>query len=174
MRVPVTTETTPITPPTRSTRAAPTTPIGPAGPADAGESALFRAASVGIGAIWLAVVVISVFSPDLVTGSEPAHIPLVAMVTWLWGVIPSGSLVITLLGVRGRPDLLGSVWLLVGDVAALWAVAAAVAVFGPEMVTGSDPTRVPICALLAPIAATVLTTTGCQLLNSLDGRHTRS
>ena len=146
MRVPVTTETTPITPPTRSTRAAPTTPIGPAGPADVGVGAV----PCRIGRdrrIWLAVVVISVFSPDLVTGSEPAHIPLVAMVTWLWGVIPSGSLVITLLGVRGRPDLLGSVWLLVGDVAAVWAVAAAVAVFGPEMVTGSDPTRVPICAL---------------------------
>lgn len=53
----------------------------------------------------------------------------------------------------------------------VWAVATAVAVFGPELVTGSDPTRVPICALLAPIAAMVLTTTASQLFSALDGRH---
>jgi hypothetical protein len=138
-----------------------------------GESALFRAGAVGLGVIWLAVVVISMFSPDLVTGSAQDHIPIAAVLTWVWGVIVSRSLVITLLGERGRPARLGSVWLLVGDVAAVWAVAAAVAVFGPEMVTGSDPTRVPFCSLLAPIAAMVLTTTGCQLFNSLEGRRTR-
>jgi hypothetical protein len=138
-----------------------------------GQSAPFSAGVAGIGVIWLAVTVISVFSPDLVTGSEQDHIPIAAMITWVWGVIASRSLVITLLDERGRPHRFGSVWLLTGDVAAVWVVAAAVAVFGPEMVTGSGPTNVPICALLAPIAAMVLTTTGCQLFNSLDGTRTR-
>jgi hypothetical protein len=169
----MTTETAPTTSPTRTTGTAPPKPTEPTGPAEVRQWALFRAGAVGIGVIWLAVAVISVFSPDLVTGSEQDHIPIAAMITWVWALVASRSLVITLLGERGRPDRLGTVWLLVGDVMGVWAVAAAVAVFGPEMVTGSDPTIVPICALLAPIAASVLTTTGCRLFNSLEGAPTR-
>jgi hypothetical protein len=39
-------------------------------------------------------------------------------------------------------------WLL--GVGLVWAAAAAAAVLAPVMVTGSDPTRIPIAALVAP------------------------
>lgn len=57
-----------------------------------------------------------------------------------------------------------------GNIAAVWVIAAAVAVFGPETVTGADPTRVPMSGLMAPIAAMVLTTTACQLFGALNER----
>ena len=62
---------------------------------------------------------------------------------------------------------------LVGFVAAVWIVAALVAIFGPEMVTGSDPTRLPIAALLSPVAATVLTTGACETASAFAWRRRR-
>jgi hypothetical protein len=38
-----------------------------------------------LGGIWIAVVVISVFAPDMVSGSEREHLPIAAFTTWFWG-----------------------------------------------------------------------------------------
>jgi hypothetical protein len=119
--------------------------------------------------VWFAVVVISVFAPDSVSGSEQDHVPIAAILTWVWGLVASRSLLGVLLAQRGRPERLADVRLLVVGVGTLWLLAAGVGAVGPEMVTGSDPTRVPLAAVLAPIAALVLTTTACGLFTSLGG-----
>ena len=54
--------------------------------------------AIGIGAIWIAVLLISLLAPNMVSGSEQQHLPVASFVTWFWGGI--GTLV--LLGAMGR------------------------------------------------------------------------
>jgi hypothetical protein len=54
--------------------------------------------AIGIGGIWIAVLLISLLAPDLVSGSEQQHLPVAAFATWFWGGI--GTLV--LLWAMGR------------------------------------------------------------------------
>jgi len=54
--------------------------------------------AIGIGGIWIAVLLISLLAPDMVTGSEQQHLPVAAFATWFWGGI--GTLV--LLWAMGR------------------------------------------------------------------------
>ena len=37
----------------------------------------------------------------------------------------------------------------------IWVVVALASIFAPELVTGTDPTRIPLAALVAPIAGLV-------------------
>jgi hypothetical protein len=76
----------------------------------------------GIVGIWVAVALISLLAPDMVTGSEQQHLAVAAFGTWVWGLIA------TILGITL-----------------------------PVVETGLDPTRLPIGAMVAPIAATLLT-----------------
>jgi hypothetical protein len=85
------------------------------------------------------------------------------------GLIASRSLVVALVGERSRRGRSREVWLLVAGITVAWAAATVFAVFGLEIVIGSDPTQLPISALLAPIAAMVVTTTACQMFPSLGG-----
>jgi hypothetical protein len=113
--------------------------------------------AIALGGIWVAVAAISLFSPDMVSGSEQQHLPVAAFSTWIWGSVATLAVVRFWSGpgrsaahrALHRPMALA--------VTGVWGIAAAVAVFGPVMVTGSDPTRIPFCAWFAPIAATVLT-----------------
>ena len=43
------------------------------------------------------------------------------------------------------------------SVAVVWAVVALAGIFAPDLVTGSDPTRVPLAALVTPVAGMVAT-----------------
>jgi hypothetical protein len=54
--------------------------------------------AIGIGGLWIAVLLISLLAPDMVTGSEQQHLPVAAFATWFWGGI--GTLV--LLWAMGR------------------------------------------------------------------------
>jgi hypothetical protein len=113
--------------------------------------------AIGIGGIWIAVLLISLLAPDLVSGSEQQHLPVAAFATWFWGGI--GTLV--LLWAMGR--LRGSarwqpIWIgLSVATLGIWALATILAITLPEMVTGTDPTRIPFAALFAPPAAAMLT-----------------
>jgi hypothetical protein len=113
--------------------------------------------AIGIGGIWVAVLLISLFAPDLVSGSEQEHLPVAAFTTWFWGAV--GTMV--LLWAMGR--LRGSarwqpIWIGLSVVTiALWALATILAITLPVMVTGTDPTRIPFAALFAPVAAAMLT-----------------
>jgi hypothetical protein len=47
--------------------------------------------AIGVGGIWVAVLLISLLAPDFVSGSEQEHLPIAAFTTWFWGGI--GTLV---------------------------------------------------------------------------------
>lgn len=146
-----------------------------AGFAESPSSPLFRFGVIGVAGIWLAVVVISIFSPDMVTGSEQEHVPIAAILTWIWGLFATRSLVTALAAQRDRPENVADLRWLVGGILAVWLVAAVVSVFAPVNVTGADPTKMPVGAILAPIAAMVLTTTACQLFATLrDGSKAKA
>jgi hypothetical protein len=113
--------------------------------------------AIGIGGIWVAVLLLSLLAPDMVTGSQQEHLPIAAFTTWFWGA--AGTLVfLWAMGrLRGR-----AVWqpIWVGlSVATLgiWAVATILGITLPVMVTGTDPTRIPFAAIFVPIAAAGLT-----------------
>lgn len=113
--------------------------------------------AVGIAAIWVAVLVISLFAPDMVSGSEQEHLPVAAFGTWFWGLLATGALLWGMSRIRGaaarRPIWVG---LAVATVV-VWAIAAVLSVTLPVFVTGTDPTRIPIAAMVAPAAAAVIT-----------------
>jgi len=113
--------------------------------------------AIGMGGIWVAVLLLSLLAPDLVSGSEQQHLPVAAFATWFWGAI--GTMVF--LWAMGR--LRGSarwqpVWIGLSVVTlALWAVATILRITLPVYETGSDPTQIPVAALFAPPAAAMLT-----------------
>jgi hypothetical protein len=112
---------------------------------------------IGIGGIWVAVLLLSLLAPDLVSGSEQEHLPVAAFTTWFWGGV--GTL--AFLWATGR--LRGSarwqpIWIGLSVVTLLiWAVATILGITLPVTETGTDPTRIPFAAIFAPIAAAIFT-----------------
>lgn len=112
---------------------------------------------VAIAAIWLAVLLTSLFSPDFVSGTEQEHLKIPALLNWLWGAMATVS--IMRMHRHRRAKLLsdGS-WITLGmGTALIWLAATMVSIFVPEMETGTDPTRIPLAALISPIVAMVFT-----------------
>jgi hypothetical protein len=113
--------------------------------------------AIGIGGIWVAVLLISLLAPDMVSGSQQEHLPVAAFTTWFWGAV--GTMV--LLWAMGR--LRGSaswqpIWIGLSVVTlGIWTLATILAITLPVMVTGTDPTRIPFAAIFTPIAAAMLT-----------------
>ena len=110
--------------------------------------------------IWVAVLVISLFAPDLVSGSEQQHLPLAAMIAWIWGAVGTAAVLWTMGSLRGdvtnRP-----IWVGYSAVVALiWLVATVLALVLPAMETGTDPTTIPLAAIFAPLVASVMTGLG--------------
>ena len=98
---------------------------------------------VAVASVLVSVASASVFAPDLVTGSAQEHLPLAGMMAWFWGLIAVAYLSFV------RDDRADATLGL--SVAVLWAAVAVISIAAPEMVTGTDPTRVPIAAILAPV-----------------------
>ena len=93
-----------------------------------------------VASVVLAVVLCSLFAPDMVTGSNQEHLPMAAFTDWLWGAVAIGYLSF----VRGgRSDLTFGL-----SVGMLWGAVTLTSIFAPEFVTGTDPTTIPIAALL--------------------------
>jgi hypothetical protein len=113
--------------------------------------------AAGIAGIWVAVALISIFAPDMVTGSEHQRLPVAALGSWFWGLIATGAFLWGMGRLRGnavrRPIWIG----LTAATLAVWLVATIAGIALPVVETGSDPTRLPIGAMVAPVAATVLT-----------------
>lgn len=113
--------------------------------------------TVALGTIWLAVALISAFSPDLVSGSEQQHLPIGALTTWVWGTIATVAQ-----GAFGASAVRShriNAWFVAQPAVTTvaWGIAVIASVFAPPMRTGSDPTIVPIAALIAPIAGCAVT-----------------
>jgi hypothetical protein len=56
-------------------------------------------------------------------------------------------------------------------VTAVWATTAVASIYAPPMVAGTDPTRIPLVALLAPLAA--MAVTGFICLHATTSRPPR-
>ena len=104
---------------------------------------------LAVGSVLLATMLLSIFSPDMVTGSAQEHLPIVAILSWFWGLVAVGYLGFVRTSHAG--PALGL------TVAVLWLGVAVTSIFAPEMVTGTDPTQIPIAALVAPILGSLAT-----------------
>jgi hypothetical protein len=113
--------------------------------------------AAGIAGIWVAVVLISTLAPDMVTGSEQEHMPIAAATSWLWGLVATIAFLWAMSSLRGRAAR-RPIWIgLATATLVLWLVATTLSATLPVVETGTDPTRLPIGALVAPLAAAVLT-----------------
>jgi hypothetical protein len=102
-----------------------------------------------VAVIWVTTALAAAASPDMVSGSEQEHLPLVGLTIWLWTLTSTGYVLLAVRGTGSSAFTLG--------VVATWTAVVLVALLGPVMVTGSDPTRIPLAALLAPAAGTLAT-----------------
>jgi hypothetical protein len=100
-------------------------------------------------AIWASAGLMAIGAPDLVTGSQHEHLPLALITVWLWATAASAYALMT----PSRGSL--ARWTLA--VTSLWVATAVVATAAPVMVTGTDPTRIPLAVIIAPPVAAVLT-----------------
>ncbi len=48
----------------------------------------------GAAAIWMAVILASVFAPDMIHGSAHEHLKIAAITWWFWGAIATGFAVV--------------------------------------------------------------------------------
>jgi hypothetical protein len=93
----------------------------------------------------------------LVSGSEQDHLPVAAFGTWIWGVVATGAFLWIMGRLRGSATR-KPVWIGLSLTAvAVWLGAAILSITLPVVETGSDPTRLPIGAIVAPVAAAMLT-----------------
>jgi hypothetical protein len=113
--------------------------------------------AIGIGGIWVAVLLLSLLAPDLVSGSQQDHLPIAAFTTWFLGrgrhpgvAVGDGSAA----GPRGvAADLDRAV---AGDAGHLGGG------HDPGQHPAGDgdrdrPTQIPFAAIFAPPAAAMLT-----------------
>jgi hypothetical protein len=113
--------------------------------------------AAGIAGTWVAVVLISTLAPDMVTGSEQEHMPVAAATSWLWGLISTIGFLWAMSKLRGRASR-RPIWIgLAAATLVLWLAATILSITLPVVETGTDPTRLPIGAMVAPPAAAVLT-----------------
>jgi hypothetical protein len=119
---------------------------------DAMTTSTRQARGIAITSVVLGAIAITVFAPDLVSGSEHERLPLPAILVWLWAGVAVAH-VAQLDAATAR----SVAW----TTFAIWVVGAVVAIAGPQLVTGSDPTHVPLAALAAPVFAAFATTYAC-------------
>ena len=91
--------------------------------------------------------------PGWVTGSEQQHLPVGAFGAWFWGLAATGAFFWGMGRLRGnavrQPFWIG----LAVATTVIWGVATVLSIALPVYVTGSDPTRLPIGAMVSPVAA---------------------
>jgi hypothetical protein len=112
---------------------------------------------IAVVAVWLAVLFTSLFAPDFVSGSAQEHIKIAAMVNWLWGLLATVG-VLRMLRHRDAQRAEAGTWIALGTgVGVIWLTMTLVSLLVPDIETGSDPTRIPLAAMIAPVVAMVLT-----------------
>ena len=122
--------------------------------------------------IWVAVLLTSVFAPAMVHGSEQQSLPIAALVNWFWGLIASAFVLVPALTRRQAPD--HPLWpVLAGTVVVAWVAVTLISIFTPRLVTGSDPTQIPLAAMIAPVVGAFVTACAaiCATLLLPNGRE---
>jgi len=110
---------------------------------------------IAVAAVWIAVIITSFAAPDFVSGSQQEHLKFPAMINWLWGALATMALARMARLRHAAPD---SAWTTIGlGTVGIWFAVVLASVFGPSLETGSDPTVIPITAIIAPIAGLLLT-----------------
>ena len=117
-------------------------------------------------AIWVTVLIMSMGSPNLEFGSDPVVIDVGIIMDWFWGLV--GTVGVLRLTMFRRPTEAGwgqdTAWPWVFGVgAALW-LAAAVSVVSLPVFELGDDIVIPVAAIVAPIAAAMLTWYACEFL----------
>jgi hypothetical protein len=110
----------------------------------------------GIAGIWLAVLLISIFSPDLITDQQE-QVPVAAFGAWFWGVVATGLFLWAMGRLRGSASR-QPIWIgLAVATLVVWLVATILAITLPDFESATEPTRVPVGAVFSPPAAAALT-----------------
>lgn len=111
--------------------------------------AVLESPATAITTIWAATTAVAVWAPDLISGSQHEHLPIALATTWLWAGLASAYAAMT----PRRSSR--AAWTV--SVSSLWVLTALVCVFAPQMVTGTDPTQIPLGVLVAPPVAAAVT-----------------
>jgi hypothetical protein len=119
-----------------------------------GTMTAFLYGSVALAAMWLSIVLLSIFAPELVSGTMQDHFPIALVVGLLAGLAATKWVVRASTTGIGPPKLWIVYDLIVGGV---WLAVALVSIYVPVLESGTDPTLVPIGAVVAPIAGAILT-----------------
>jgi hypothetical protein len=122
--------------------------------------------AVALVGIWTAVVLTSLFAPDLITGTTQDHFPLAFVVVLLAGLAGTRSVVRAFnhgIGGAARWGMYALALLVI------WAAVALVSIYVPATITGTDPTQLPIASIVAPIGGGILTGVVTELFAGL--RH---
>ncbi len=114
------------------------------------------APGLAVASIWVPTLLLSVFAPDMVTGSQQEHLPLGGLIGWVWAAAATGYVLMATHAREESDD--PSRWLgFELSVLTIWVVVALAGIFAPQLVTGTDPTRIPLAALIAPPFGAVTT-----------------
>lgn len=108
-----------------------------------------RSPATAVVAVWVCSALAAVFAPDMITGSEHEHFPIVAVSIWLWTLVATGYVLLASQG--------GVTPALTVGTAGIWLALLFVVLFTPRMVTGSDPTEIPLAGFVAPPVGAVAT-----------------
>ena len=122
----------------------------------------YRAISTAISliAIWVGATVAAIFAPDMITGSNHEHMQLAMFVVWPLAAVATG-MVLLAAGVSRRGVESAGPWGVYAVLITLaWVGTAVAGVFVAPMVTGTDPTTIPIAAIVAPLFAVLVTAYG--------------
>jgi hypothetical protein len=141
----------------------------PIGSPDVQAEGRYVFAGTSVALIWIAAAMASIWSPDMITGSEHEHLAIAAFVDWFYAAIATGLVLMAF----GRRTLGGSRQLWTGftvAVGSIWIVVALASIFAPSMVTGSDPTTIPIAAFAAPLAGVIATAFASVFVAGSPGR----
>jgi hypothetical protein len=110
---------------------------------------------LAISSIWVSVIAASIWAPAMITGSNHEQLAIAALGDWLWGGLATGLLLLA--AAFARPTRTDA-WPVVALITiVVWLAVALASVFAPTMVTGTDPTTIPLAALLAPIGGVIVT-----------------